>query len=124
MSGARRRPGPREAALPGAWLAIKLGVEPRALDARRRAGELLAVRAPDGSDFVYPMWQFDAEGRPNPAVARVVQTARRSGLDDEALYDLLLRRQGMTSGERLVDALRAGREHHVLEAVRRAAARP
>jgi hypothetical protein len=117
-----RRPRARgEATLPAAWLAVRLGLEPRIIESRRRAGELLGVRSPDGSDYLYPLWQFDAEGQPSPAVARVVQEARRYGLDDEALYDLLRRRQGMRGGERLVDVLRAGREDRVLELVRAAA---
>jgi hypothetical protein len=119
----RRSRAQDEAALPAAWLAVRLGLEPRVIESRRRAGELLGVRAPDGNDYLYPLWQFDAEGQASPAVARVVQEARRAGLDDDALYDLLRRRQGMRGGERLVDVLRAGREERVLEVVRAAAPR-
>jgi hypothetical protein len=118
MPRTRRSRAHDEAALPAAWLAVRLGVEPRVIESRRRAGELLGVRGPDGADYLYPLWQFDAEGRPSPAVARVVQEARRAGIGDEALYELLRRRQGMRGGERLVDVLRAGREDRVLEVVR------
>src|SRR5829696_10288282 len=97
----------RSDAYTGAWLAMKLGVEPRRLDVRRRAGELLGVRA-GSDDYLYPTFQFDAGGRTLPGVARVIETARAGGLDDEELYALLLRRDGMTGGTRLSDALRAG----------------
>jgi hypothetical protein len=111
------------ATLTGAWLAMKLGIEPRVLDVRRRAGELLAVPAEDGADYLYPAWQFDNAGRPLPVVARVVAAGREAGLDDRALYELLLRRDGMTGEGRLLDSLRAGREDRVLEAIRAASSR-
>jgi hypothetical protein len=103
----------------GAWLAVKLGIEPRALDAQRRAGELLAVPDEDGTDFLYPVWQFDEDGRPIAAVARVVRAARDAGLRDEELVDLLQRRDGMTGGDRrLIDVLREGREDRLLDVIR------
>ena len=120
VNGTRRR---GDAALAAAWLAVTLGVEPREIESRRRAGELLGVRGPDGTDYVYPLWQFDADGRPSPLVARVVQAARREGLRDDALYALLVRRQGMRGNERLLDALLAGREDRVLQAIRAEARR-
>jgi hypothetical protein len=120
VNGTRRR---GDAALPGAWLAVTLGVEPREIESRRRAGELLGVRGPDGTDYVYPLWQLDADGRPSPLVARVVQAARREGLRDDALHALLVRRQGMRGDERLLDALLGGREDRVLQAIRAEARR-
>jgi hypothetical protein len=106
----------------GAWLAMKLGVEPRELDVRRRGGELLGVPVDDSGEYEYPAWQFDEHGRPLPEVAHVVGAAREAGLRDRELADLLLRRDGMTGSGRLVDALREGRVDRVLEAIR--AARP
>lgn len=105
--------------LRGAWLAIKLGVEPRTLDARRRAGELLAIPEEGGDDHLYPMWQFGPDGQPLPAVTRVLASARAAGLDEEGLY-ALLRRRHMTGGGRLLDALREGRAEPVLQAIRAA----
>ena len=102
----------------GAWLAMKLGVEPRVIDMRRRAGELLGVQAEKGGDFIYPTWQFDDAGEPLPAVARVIRTAREAGLDDRQLYDLLQRRDGMTGSGRLLDSVREGREDRAVEAIR------
>jgi hypothetical protein len=104
----------------GAWLAIKLGVEPRALDARRRAGELLAVPDESRTDFLYPVWQLGPDGRPLPAVARVVRAAREAGLHDAELVDLLERRDGMTAGGgRLLDALREGRDDRIVDVIRK-----
>jgi hypothetical protein len=102
----------------GAWLAMRLGVEPRRLDVRRRTGELLGVPTDDGTDYAYPSWQFDQSGQPLPGLARVIQAARAAGLSDEGLYALLLRRDGMTGKGQLFDALRDGREDRVLAAIR------
>jgi hypothetical protein len=121
---ARRPQRRRHDAYSGAWLAMKLGVEPRALDVRRRSGELLAVPDEEGVDFLYPVWQFDEDGNALPALSRVVGAARSAGLDDAGLLDLLQRRDGMTGGgRRLLDALREGREDRVLEAIRQARGR-
>jgi hypothetical protein len=106
----------------GAWLAMKLGIEPREIDVRRRSGELLGVPAGKGIEYVYPAWQFDAAGNPLPSVGRVIRAAREAGIDPTRLDELLLRREGMTGGARLLDALREGREEHVLAAIRRAGA--
>lgn len=107
----------------GAWLAMKLGIEPRELDVRRRAGELLGVPVGRGLEYLYPAWQFDASGRPLPVVARVIAAAREAGLSDAELGELLQRRDGMTGTTRLLDALREGREEHVISSVRRAGRR-
>ena len=101
---------------------MKLGIEPRELDVRRRAGELLGVPVDGSSDFEYPAWQFDERGRPLPELAQVVRAARAAGLRDAELADLLHRRDGITGPGRLVDALREGRVERVLDAIR--AARP
>ena len=102
----------------GAWLATKLGVEPRELDVRRRSGEVLGIPVGRGVEYVYPAWQFDAAGRPLAAIPRVIAAAREAGLSATELGDLLQRRDGMTGRTRLLDALRAGREERVLAAIR------
>jgi hypothetical protein len=110
-----------EPAYTGAWLASRLGIEPRKLDLRRRSGELLAVPADaDGTDWVYPAWQFDRNGRPIPAVERVMAAGREAGLDAQALDAVLQRRDGLTGTHRIVDSLLEGNEEHVLETIRAA----
>jgi hypothetical protein len=113
---------PREQALtreayPASWLAAKLGIEPLVLEARRRAGELLGVPTA-GGQYLYPTWQFGRNGEPLASIPRVVQTGRAAGLSDRDLCDLLLRRDGMTGRDRLVEALRAGRDDRILDAIR------
>jgi hypothetical protein len=114
------RPVSVEAAFPGSWLAIKLGLEPRELDRRRRAGEYVAYRASGGreTEYLYPAWQLDAAGRPLPGVAELVRAARERGLDDGQLAELMLRREGLTGSSRLADAFRQGHTARVLAAVR------
>ena len=108
-----------DAAYTGAWLASRLGVEPRRLDVRRRAGELLAVPADaDASDWLYPAWQFDRSFRTVPAVVRVLAAAREAGLNAQQLDALLQRRDGLTGTHRLVDSLVEGRDDHVLATIR------
>ena len=113
---ARERAFAREA-YPAAWLAAKLGMEPLALEASRRAGELLGVPG-EGGEYLYPTWQFGRNGQPLPSIQRIVHAGRAAGLDDRALCDLLLRRDGMTGRDRLVEALRAGRDDRILDAIR------
>jgi hypothetical protein len=100
------------------WLASRLGVEPRALEARRRAGELLAFRLEGSQEYLYPSWQFGRDFQPLPGIDRVVQAGRASGLDDRGLNDLLSGRTGLVKGRRLIDVLREGRVDHVVGAVR------
>jgi hypothetical protein len=104
----------------GAWLAMKLGVEPLEIDRRRRAGELLGVPGGPGEEYRYPFWQFDQAGRTLPVVERVLAAARQASLDATQLDELLGRREGLTGSTRLLDSLRAGREEHVLAAIRSA----
>lgn len=87
------------------WLAARLGEQPAQIDARRRAGELVAVRRPDGQ-HVYPGWQFARDGRPHPQLEALVAAARAKGLDDAALHELLTRRAGLVGASRPVDACR------------------
>ena len=52
-----------------------------------------------------------------PEVDRVLAAARARCLRPEELAELLERRSGMTSGERLRDELVSGRIDHVLAAI-------
>jgi hypothetical protein len=103
--------------LSGSWLSARLGVGTHRLDAMRRAGELLGVRRPGGHDYLYPSWQFAPDGKPLPVIPELVKAARGRGMSDERLYEVLSARTGISGDERLVDALRQGRDAYVLSVV-------
>ena len=84
----------------------------------RRAGELLGVRRPGGQDYLYPAWQFAPDGTPLPIVQRLVSAGRSRALSDERLYTVLTSRAGISGRERLIDALKDGRDEYVLSVVR------
>jgi hypothetical protein len=112
-----------EESLSGSWLSTRLGVGTQRLDAMRRAGELLGVRRPGGQDYLYPAWQFAPDGKPLPVVPRLVEAGRGAGMSDERLYEVLTSRAGLAASgvadsNRLVDALREGRDEYVLGVVR------
>jgi hypothetical protein len=102
------------------WVATRLGMDPVRVNAMRRGGELLAVRPQGTFEWLYPSWQFDAEGRPLPSVARVVRAAREVKLRENELAALLDQRVGIVAADRrLVDVLLEGDEESVLAAIRR-----
>lgn len=103
----------------GSWLAERLAWEPARIEAMRRDGELIAVRRPGASEWLYPAWQLE-RGRPRPGIARIVAAAREAGLDAAALYELLTKPLGLRGGTTLADLLRQGRIDDVVAAVRRA----
>jgi hypothetical protein len=106
--------------LSASWLAVRTGIEPRKIEAMRRAGELIAYRPEGAHEHYYPVRQFDDQWRPLPIVPRIVQEARETGLSDNRLYALLNARSGLAGERRLADALREGRVDHVLNAIRAA----
>jgi hypothetical protein len=106
--------------LSASWLAVRLGIEPRRIEAMRRAGELIAYRPKGAHEYYYPVWQFDDDWRPLPIVPRVVSAEREAGLSDNRLYELLNARSGLGGDRKLADALREGRADHVLNAIRSA----
>ena len=109
-----------EESLSGSWLSTRLGIGTHRLDAMRRAGELLGVRRPGGQDYLYPAWQFTPEGKPLPVISRLVAAGRGKGLSDERLYSVLTSRAGISGRERLIEALKDGRDEYVLSIVRSA----
>jgi hypothetical protein len=104
-------------ALSASWLSTRWGVDTVRINAMRRAGELLAVRPAGTQEWRYPSWQFDADGRVKPDVARVLAAARERGIDSERLSEILQRRSGLTGSTRLLDDLLAGRVDHVLSSI-------
>ena len=109
-----------EESLSGSWLSSRLGIGTQRLDAMRRAGELLGVRRPGGQDYLYPAWQFSPDGRPLPIVSRLVATGRGKGMSDDRLYRVLTSRAGISGRDRLIEALKDGRDEYVLSVVRSA----
>jgi hypothetical protein len=107
-------------ALTASWLSARTAIEPRRIEAMRRAGELIGVRPPGAFEHYYPLWQFDESWQPLPAVRRVTQAARERGLDDNRLYQVLSARLGIGGNERLSSALRAENADRVIAAIRSA----
>ena len=104
--------------LAGSWLAARLAVDPAKIDAMRRAGELIAVREPGSTEWLYPAWQF-SQWKPRRVVPRITAVARETGLDGTRLYEVLTAPLGLGGRRRLVDLLLEGRDDEVVEAVRR-----
>jgi hypothetical protein len=102
---------------PATWLAARLAIEPARIDAMRRDGELIAVREPGSTTWLYPPWQF--QGRdPLPSVPRIVRAARESGIDESRLFTILTAPRGLGHGERVYELLREGRADDVVRLVR------
>jgi len=92
-------------------------MDPARIEAMRRAGELLAVREPGSTEWLYPAWQLDGT-EPKRVIPRIVEAARESGLDEARLYEVLTGRLGMRGERRLVDLIAEGRDEEVVAAVR------
>jgi hypothetical protein len=106
--------------MPATWLAQRAAVDPARIDALRRSGELIAVRAPGSTEWRYPAWQFD-DGKPRASIERIVTVARERGLDDAQLFDVMTAPLGLRDeGRTLVDLLIEGREDDVVAAIRAA----
>jgi hypothetical protein len=102
---------------PATWLAVRLGIEPGLIDAMRRDGELIAVREPGSTTWLYPPWQFDGQ-RPLPSIPRIVRAARETGLDETRLFTILTAPRGLRHDGRVYELLREGRADDVVRVVR------
>ncbi len=109
--------GRYEGCQPATWLAVRLAIEPAKIDALRRGGELLAVREPGSTVWLYPPWQFDGR-EPLQSIPRIVRAAREAGVDEGRLFSILTARRGLTGDERVYDLLREGRVDDVVALVR------
>ena len=107
--------------LSSAWLASRLGVEPRRVNAMRTAGEIFGVPNESGRDHLFPLWQFGPDGRPLPIVGRLLASADEAGVDPIALYRYLNKRVGLTGHRRNLHLLLNGGAEHVVGAVATAA---
>ena len=105
--------------LSASWLAERWAVDPGKIEAMRRGGELIAVRAEGSTEWLYPTWQLDGR-EPRRVVARIVTAAREARLSEARLYEVLTGRLGLRGDRRLVDLVLEGRDDEVVEAVRSA----
>jgi hypothetical protein len=103
--------------LPATWLAARLSIEPVKLDAMRRDGELIAVREPGSTTWLYPSWQFNGR-EPLRSIPRIVKAARDAGIDESRLYRILTARRGLHGQGQVYELLREGRDDDVVELVR------
>jgi transposase InsO family protein len=110
---------PFEDCLSGSWLAARISVEPVLLDVMRRAGELLAVRRPGSTEWLYPAWQYDGR-TPRRVIQRILNVARDAGMDEMRVYEVLTAPMGLGGQRRLADLIVEGRDEEVVEAVRSA----
>jgi hypothetical protein len=101
----------------GTWLADRLAYDPLLIEAMRRDGELIAVRKPGSTEWLYPAWQFDGNA-PRHGIARIVRAARQAGLDEARLYTVLTAPLGLGGVKRVYEIWLEGREDDVVELVR------
>src|SRR5438128_4783128 len=103
--------------LSASWLAARLSIDPVKLDVMRRGGELIAVRRPGSTEWLYPAWQFNGRA-PRRIVPRLVAVSREKGFGESRLYDVLAAPLGLGGRRRLVHLVREGRDEEVVQAVR------
>jgi hypothetical protein len=103
--------------LSASWLSTRLGVDRVRLERMARSGELLAYRPAGSQELRFPSWQFDAGSRPIPALAAIRAAARKAGIGDDRLCELMESRVGLGGRERLADVARNGGTHHVLACI-------
>jgi len=103
--------------LPATWLAERLAVDPARIDAMRRDGELIAVREPGSTDWLYPSWQL-RNGEPLTSIRRITRAAREAGIDESRLYTTLNAKRGLNGAGQVYELLRQGRDDEVVELVR------
>ncbi len=86
-------------------VAYLLGISRQAVDKRRKAGRLLALRR--ASDWAYPALQFQ-DGETMTLLEQVLLAHRE--MDPWAILDLLLAEDAALGGRSLLDAIRQGDE--------------
>jgi hypothetical protein len=105
--------------LSASWLGTRWGVDPVAVDVRRRAGEVVAAREQGSEEWHYPVWQFDEAGNVRPEVAHVLAAAREAGVKPAELAALFNRRLGLSGRRTMLDALLEGDERPLLGELRK-----
>jgi len=107
-AGERERLASRAGGLPSAAQAARTlgGISRQAVDKRRRAKQLLAVRV--AGDWRYPAAQFGADGTVPGALSSVLAMASELGMGAWATLDFLLTPDAALGGLAPMDALRRG----------------
>lgn len=96
-------------------MAELLGISRQAVDKRRAAGQLLALRDREGADWLYPLWQLQA-GSVVPGLERVLRALLDAKHDGWAALVFFLESE-VADGQRTpLEALHAGDEQAVLHA--------
>lgn len=96
----------------------RLGIAPEALEALRRAGQVLCVDGHSRGDR-YPAWQLGDDGRPVPGLAEVIAAFPGNGW---AAFRFLAQPFGQLGGKTPLDRLRRG-EAKLIAAMADSAAR-
>ena len=107
-----------QASLSGTWVAARYGIDPVRVERLRRSGELFAVRSGEGTEWLYPAWQFDSNGRVRPAVQHFLAAARADRVPVTRLQQLLDLRIGLVGGKTVLELLLTGGEERALAEVR------
>jgi hypothetical protein len=93
-----------------------LGVSRQQLKHLRDAHKLVALQLPLRRGFVYPAWQFDAEGEPFAGVPQILEAAQEAKLTTLALHRLMVSAAG-EDGTTPADWLAAGNQDYVVKLV-------
>ena len=100
------------------WLARMVGADAAAIRRAVERGLLVALRPRGAREPLIPLWQLGGDGRPLLSLEGVLAEAERAGMSPLELHELMSRRTGLTGGERVADALRAGRADYVRSVIR------
>ena len=94
-----------------------VGISRQAVDKRRRSGRLLAVRASEGGDWLYPVWQVDERGAVVAGLESVLEQLQARGHDSWSQMIFFLE-INVTEELTALQALKDGKLDEVMRAAR------